>query len=419
MANPLIYTLVAIFGSSSWLSINSVWLELSLLAQALPEGWSLPSYLTLTIQLACVAPLIYTLLLKCANVTVSAPPLIFILMLICTAAEFLLAFFWDQTFEVFGNKHSVVLMILLFVMAMVNATSNVLFMPYMAAFHPNYLTAYFVGMGLSSLVPSIVSLLQGTSQYTCIYNDVTKSKEPLFTPARFQVRDYTLVMGVWMAVTLVAFCVLHVLHDRLRDLTKNQAEQESSPLRGERAEKPVQNDLDENRGGFGRYCILLACLAFVCAQMNAIVPSIQIYATLSYSQLAYHLALALSSLSHPVASFLPMWIQPRRLKSLLILTLAATVFCGIIVLLALQSPTPIGHNTVIGSVFTVVISIVTAFLHAYLRTVLTTVLREDAPENESRLFWCGLFMQVGSFLGSGLMFPLVNVVKLFKDASFC
>ena len=46
-------------------------------------------------------------------------------------------------------------------MALVNATSNVLFMPYMATFHPTYLTAYFVGMGLSSLIPSIFSLAQG------------------------------------------------------------------------------------------------------------------------------------------------------------------------------------------------------------------------------------------------------------------
>lgn len=111
--------------------------------------------------MACIAPLIYTLLLKCAKISVNAPPLIFILLLICTGTEFLLAFFWDTTYEIFGANHSVVLMILLFVMSMINATSNVLFMPYMAAFHQNYLTAYFVGMGLSSLIPSIISLLQG------------------------------------------------------------------------------------------------------------------------------------------------------------------------------------------------------------------------------------------------------------------
>lgn len=60
-----------------------------------------------------------------------------------------------------GEQRSVLLIAITFVMALVNATSNVLFMPYMAAFHPDYLTAYFVGMGLSSLVPSGVSLAQG------------------------------------------------------------------------------------------------------------------------------------------------------------------------------------------------------------------------------------------------------------------
>lgn len=48
-----------------------------------------------------------------------------------------------------------------------------------------------------------------------------------------------------------------------------------------------------------------------------------------------------------------MWIQPRRLKSFLVLTAVATFFCGIIVSLALQSPTPIGQGTVLGSIFTV------------------------------------------------------------------
>lgn len=48
-----------------------------------------------------------------------------------------------------------------FFVALVNATSNLLFMPYMQSFDPAYLTAYFVGMGLSSLIPSLVSLFQG------------------------------------------------------------------------------------------------------------------------------------------------------------------------------------------------------------------------------------------------------------------
>lgn len=136
-------------------------------------------------------------------------------------------------------------------------------------------------------------------------------------------------------------------------------------------------------------------------------------------QLTYHLALALSALAHPVASFLPMWVHPKTLKQLVSLTVIATAFCSIIVILALQSPEPLFRKEISGSILVIVVSVITALLHSYIRTVITTVMREDAPNNESRLFWCGVFMQVGSFLGSVVIFPLVNLVNLFQSAPLC
>uniref|UniRef100_A0A0M3IP38 Riboflavin transporter n=1 Tax=Ascaris lumbricoides TaxID=6252 RepID=A0A0M3IP38_ASCLU len=46
----IVYAFVALFGSSSWLSTNSIWMELPLLTDRLPEGWSLPSYLAAVVQ---------------------------------------------------------------------------------------------------------------------------------------------------------------------------------------------------------------------------------------------------------------------------------------------------------------------------------------------------------------------------------
>ncbi|KAI6227385.1 Riboflavin transporter [Aphelenchoides fujianensis] len=398
--SPIVYLLVVIFGSSSWLSTNSVWLELSLLTQA-AAGRMVAALL---LGPDCAGEF----LLSARTSRFSAPPVIFVLMSVCAIAEFLLAFFWDRTALIFGAAHSVPLMVLIFVMALVNSTSNVLFMPYMAAFHP-------------SLVPSVVSLAQGTSDYTCVR--VNGTAHPQYSPARFGVREYTLTMGVWMMIALTAFTVLHFFHENLtrRSTSEETNEQESSPLKGDRNRESAAPTTDgtatvEDRSGTKRYVILLVCLAFICAQMNAVVPSIQSYATMSYSMLAYHLALTLSNLAHPLASFLPMWFQPKGMRSLVVLTVFATIFCSVIVLLAFQSPTPLLHESVFGGVLTVVVSIITAFTHAYLRTVLTSVIRDDAPENENRLFWCGVYMQVGSFLGSLLMFPLVNVAHLFESA---
>ena len=45
----LVDMLAILFGISSWISINGLWVELPMLAN-LPEGWSLPSYLSVIVQ---------------------------------------------------------------------------------------------------------------------------------------------------------------------------------------------------------------------------------------------------------------------------------------------------------------------------------------------------------------------------------
>ncbi len=45
-----IAVLLGIFGISSWVAINGLWMELPLLVNVLPEGWNLPAYLSIIIQ---------------------------------------------------------------------------------------------------------------------------------------------------------------------------------------------------------------------------------------------------------------------------------------------------------------------------------------------------------------------------------
>jgi len=59
----LVYVLVMMFGSSTWLCVTGVWVELPLMVSVypLPEGWSLPSYLSVAIQLAALGPVLHWL----------------------------------------------------------------------------------------------------------------------------------------------------------------------------------------------------------------------------------------------------------------------------------------------------------------------------------------------------------------------
>ena len=57
----LVDVLAVFFGISSWVSINGLWTQLPMLVNSLPESWSLASYLTVTVQLANVGPIGYSL----------------------------------------------------------------------------------------------------------------------------------------------------------------------------------------------------------------------------------------------------------------------------------------------------------------------------------------------------------------------
>lgn len=53
---------------------------------------------------------------------------------------------------------------------------------------------------------------------------------------------------------------------------------------------------------------------------------------------------------------------------------------------------------------------------SYVKVMLGVILRDHS---RSALVWCGAAVQLGSLLGAGLMFPLVNVLRLFSSADFC
>uniref|UniRef100_A0A914HCP5 Riboflavin transporter n=1 Tax=Globodera rostochiensis TaxID=31243 RepID=A0A914HCP5_GLORO len=398
MVGLQVFLLVCMFGSSTWLTINAIWVELSLYTGILPEG--------------CV-------LHKCARLNIKKPPLILCLLLFSTISMLLLALFWESTFFVFGAQRSVAIILLTFLMALVSSTSNVLFLPFMAVFHPNYLTAYFVGMSLSSLVPSVLKLVQGVGNYEClpiVSPNGTSTVTAVQTEPLFHVRLYNLTMGEKCP--------------ELNGLVGETAEdewKEQSPLKPVVIVGKCFDQTSPNLPSLAgekdklRFWTLIVCLSLICAEMNTIIPSVHSYATLAYSLLTYHWALTLSNLSHPLANFLPLWLKPHSLPVLLGLTAICTVGTAFIFVLALQSPNPIFRDSApeIGSAFVIVLSIVTGFLCSYLRTHITGLIRGEHPDSESRLFWCGFFMQVGSFLGACVMFPLVNVFKVFQKRDPC
>ena len=161
----LTFLLFCVFGVGSWVAINGVWGELSVLVVSLPECWNLPAVLSVVIQVANVGPIIYTVVkalltrfsVRQLTIEISA---VYVLVTIGLASCVLLAILWDKT-AVVGREHSVALIVLTFFLALVDCTSSLVFIPFMKHFPAVYISALYMGEGMSGVLPSVVALSQG------------------------------------------------------------------------------------------------------------------------------------------------------------------------------------------------------------------------------------------------------------------
>lgn len=102
--------LCILFGIGTWLCVNGLWVELPLLVQQLPEGWALPAYLSVVIQLANLGPVMYTVLNSFFPRVVTDVRSIYVVMVVGFTAVILLANYWHSTESILGQEHSTALL---------------------------------------------------------------------------------------------------------------------------------------------------------------------------------------------------------------------------------------------------------------------------------------------------------------------
>ncbi|KAK6048950.1 hypothetical protein COOONC_13546, partial [Cooperia oncophora] len=334
--SKLMFVLVIIFGSSSWMGTNSIWMQLPLLTANLPEGWGLPSFLAAVVQIACIGPLIYTLLHKgCRSITLPTVPLI---------------------------------------------------------------TAFLTLASFCQL---------GAGHYEC------EGSVPLYSPPRFSASSFFFLIFCWTLTATVAFEILSRKggHKNTPPKSTGSSAHEATPLNGTSSKsaesiqltatatdedgdevivkKPSSAESTSISGS--SYMLILMATALVNAQMNGVIPSVQSYAALPYSQATYHYGIALANIVSPCMSFLPFFIKVRSIPGpcrVDILFSCMTAFHNISCLTESQSDLRFSHRWQ----FLIVSAMTAAGLHSYLRVVFASLLREG-EQSESRLFWCGVFIQ--------------------------
>lgn len=408
--NWKIYSLITVFTISSWIDINGLWVELPYLVQLLPESWDLSSYLVIIMQIANIGPICYILVLKCLGERVKKWIVIYFIIIIGIISTILLSSFWNKTVVVNGKKRSLYLFIFSCLLALVDCTSSVVYLPYMNNFNSRYTSAYYFGQGLSGFIPSVAGLIQGIgSEPECVNKTIfsnnsstSNSSVPEYKEPNFSVSSFMLLLCGVLCVSLTAFTILHFCYRKRFSLEKNLEKSQEATL-----SKQIT---------LIQVTFLLIFMALSNALSNGIIPSIQPYSCLPYGNLAYNLTIRIGMIVNPLVCFLSSF---KHLTNFLYITLITIlgVLCSVyLVVIAVLSPNvPFRHHWL--GVFFIILS--TIILVASLSFIKVCIARVLMLTNSRYLLWCGIVSQIGSFLGALCSFLLVNYSGIFQSSSPC
>ncbi|XP_054446627.1 solute carrier family 52, riboflavin transporter, member 2 isoform X1 [Pteronotus mesoamericanus] len=430
----LTHLLVALFGIGSWAAINGIWVELPVVVKDLPEGWSLPSYLCVLVALGNLGLLLVSLWRRLAPGKGEQAP-IQVVQALSVAGTVLLAPLWQHVAPVAGQDHSVAFLTLASVLALACCASNVTFLPFLSHLPPPFLRSFFLGQGLSALLPCVLALAQGVGRLQCPPAPTNGTPGPPHNfPERFPASTFFGILAALLVTSAAAFQGLLLLLPlppsvpaegaglglRVRAPgVEQEDEEEASPLQEppSQAAGTTPGPDPEARGLLSaRSACLLGLLAVTNALTNGVLPAVQSFSCLPYGRLAYHLAAVLGSAANPLACFLAMGVLCRSLAGLGSLSVLGMLFGAYLMALAVLSPCPPLVGTAAGTVLVVLSWVLCLGLFSYVKVAASSLLHGGG---QPALLAAGVAIQVGSLLGAVAMFPPTSIYHVFRSGKDC
>lgn len=290
----LTYLFVCLFGIGSWIAINGIWNEIPLLVDHLPEKWHLPSYLIITTQLANIGVLTYATGRRIAPRIFTEKTAIFAIITIGSISCLLMALFWDKVTLVTNSKHSIAFLVLSFFLALVDCTSTVVFLSFMAIFPPFYLSALMLGETMSSMLPGFLAIAQGIGENTPITNitsNATNSHIHSHKDVKFSPSVFFLFLLAMMLTSGTAFLALNYLpvakKQHVKTVEKPVTPDERDSLLNDDDIRITSRNI--NNVPSTVFIFLLVINAWVNCLSNGVIPTVQVYACKPYGNKPYHL----------------------------------------------------------------------------------------------------------------------------------
>lgn len=351
----------------------------------------------------------------------------------------LLAPLWHHVTPVAGQPHSVAFLTLAFILALACCASNVTFLPFLSHLPPPFLRSFFLGQGLSALLPCILALVQGVGRLECLpvpANGTTGPPikvSPINFPERFSASTFFWVLTALLGTSAAAFQGLLLilpsppsvptvgtgLRVETPGTEEEEEEEEASPLQeppGQVAATVSSPDPKAHQLFSSRNVCLLGLLAITNALTNGVLPAVQSFSCLPYGRLAYHLAVVLGSSANPLACFLAMAVLCRSLARLYSLSVLGMFFGAYLITLAVLSPCPPLVGTSVGVVLVVLSWVLCAGLFSYIKVAISSMLHSGG---RTALLAAGVAIQVGSLLGAIAMFPPTSIYQVFRSGEDC
>ncbi|XP_028317107.1 solute carrier family 52, riboflavin transporter, member 2-like [Gouania willdenowi] len=422
-SSAVTHGLMALFAMGSWVSVNSLWVELPVIVNELPEGWNLPAYLSVLIAFGNLGPIAVTVTHHCAPGRLNERLLIHCIQALAFVTSAFLAVFWSHTVVIGGQDRSLPFLLFTFLLSLVCCTSNVTFLPFMFRYPPQYIRTFFIGQGLSALFPCIVALGQGVGKLEC--KDVNGTMHPEYLKENFPAQNFFWFLFVMLFISAISFWAL-----TQRNAESQQQQQYAPPQALDAGETKEEETCQLQNGDTPaseeqppapafwtpRNIYLLVLLGVSNALTNGVLPSVQSFTCLPYSPMTFHLSVVLGNIANPLACFVAMFVILRSSSGLGVLSLAGGVFAAYLLALAALSPCPPLREDTAGVALVVISWIVFTGLFSYLKVVVGTLLHEAG---HAALLWCGISIQAGSLIGALTMFPLVNIYNVFSRAKEC
>lgn len=192
----------------------------------------------------------------------------------------------------------------------------------MYQFQSSYMTSFYIGEGMSGLLPTIVAFIQGAGEYTCVNvtnnstGNISSSIQPVSVPLLFPVQDFFITLFAMLVMSMVAFSILKYSSyckseyklEPLNPSTSrspdsyvkksdenvaNAEVDETTSLSALKSNAAILPNIDsspnvtEPKIPFREFIFLLVLMACICGLANGVLPSVQTYSLLPYGHIYY------------------------------------------------------------------------------------------------------------------------------------